>query len=178
MPWSTVIQFGKFLIVGTLNTAIDFGTLNLLSSLTGIYGGVRLAPINVPGVLFALTNSYLLNKYWTFKAPVHLGRRVGRFVLVSLLGAGLNTACVVALTHVVMRPSGLTPQLWENLAKVLATGGTLLWNFFGYKFLVFHTPPAPERGDSGSLAWLGWHEAVVHPTRRSGLSGGSHQKQR
>ena len=142
MPWNAIIQFGKFVTVGTLNTAIDFGTLNLLSSLTGIYSGVRLAPINMLGVLLALTNSYLLNKYWTFKAPVQAGRHVGRFVLVSLIGVGLNTAVVVALTHVV-RPSALTPQLWENLAKMLATGGTLLWDFFGYKFLVFHTPPAP-----------------------------------
>jgi putative flippase GtrA len=143
MPWSTLIQFGKFLTVGTLNTAIDFGTLNLFSWLTGIYGGVRLAPINVPGLLLALTNSYLLNRYWTFKAPVYPGRRVGRFVLVSLTGVGLNTALVVALTHFVIRPAGLPLQLWENLAKALATGGTLLWDFFGYKFLVFHTPPAP-----------------------------------
>jgi len=137
-----LIQFGKFLAVGTLNTGIDFGTLNLLSWLTGIYGGVRLAPINVPGVLLALTNSYLLNKHWTFKTPLYPGRRAGRFVLVSLAGMGLNTALMVALTHFVMRPTGLTPQLWENLAKVLATGGTLLWDFFGYKFLVFRTPHA------------------------------------
>jgi putative flippase GtrA len=146
LSWSTAIQFGKFLAVGTLNTMIDFGMLNLLSWLTGIYGGVRLAPINVLGVLFALTNSYLLNKYWTFKAPVQQGRRVGRFVLVSLLGVSLNTAVVVALTHVMMRPAGLTPQLWENLAKALATGGTLLWDFLGYKFLVFTAPsPGPTR---------------------------------
>ena len=140
---STAIQFRKFLAIGTLNTAIDFGTLNLLSWLTGIYGGVRLAPINVLGVLFALTNSYLLNKHWTFKAPAHPGRRVGRFVLVSLTGVGLNTALVVALTDVMMRPAGITSQLWENLAKALATGGTLLWDFLGYKFLVFRAPHAP-----------------------------------
>jgi putative flippase GtrA len=136
------MQFGKFLTVGTLNTAIDFGTLNLLSWLTGIYGGVRLSPLNVPGMLLALTNSYLLNKHWTFKTPVDPGRRVGRFVLVSLVGVGLNTAVVVALTHVVTRPLGLPPQLWENLAKMVATGGTLAWKFFGYKFLVFRTPHA------------------------------------
>jgi hypothetical protein len=64
---STVVQFGKFLTVGTLNTAIDFGTLNLLSWLTDIYGGLRLAPINVPGMLLALANSYLLKKHWTFQ---------------------------------------------------------------------------------------------------------------
>ena len=51
MPCSAIIQFSQFLTVGTLNTAIDVGTLNLLSSLTGIYSGVRLAPINVLGVL-------------------------------------------------------------------------------------------------------------------------------
>jgi putative flippase GtrA len=139
----TAIQFGKFFAVGTLNTAIDFGTLNLLSWLTGIYGGVRLAPINVAGVLLALTNSYLLNKHWTFKASARPRRDVGRFVLVSLIGVGLNTALVVALTHTVTRPAGLTPQLWENVAKALATGGTLLWDFLGYKFLVFRAPPAP-----------------------------------
>jgi putative flippase GtrA len=54
---------------------------------------VRLAPINVLGVLLTLTNSYLLNKYWTFKAPVQAGRHVGRFVLVSLIGVGLNRCC-------------------------------------------------------------------------------------
>ena len=139
---STAIQFGKFLAVGTVNTIIDFGTLNLLSWLTGIYGGVRLAPINVLGVLFALTNSYLLNKHWTFKAPAQPGRRVGRFMLVSLIGVSLNTALVVALTDVMMRPAGITSQLWENLAKALATGGTLLWDFLGYKFLVFTAPLA------------------------------------
>ena len=108
--------------------------------------GVRLAPINVLGVLFALTNSYLLNKHWTFKAPAQPGRRVGRFMLVSLIGVSLNTALVVALTDVMMRPAGITSQLWENLAKALATGGTLLWDFLGYKFLVFTAPlPGPTR---------------------------------
>jgi hypothetical protein len=54
-----LIQFGKVRTLGTLNTAIDFGTLNLLSWLTGIDGGLRLAPIDAAGVLLALTNSCL-----------------------------------------------------------------------------------------------------------------------
>ena len=152
MPWSTLIQFGRFLAVGTLNTGIDFGMLNLLSWLTGIYGGVRLAPINLPGMLLALANSYLLNRYWTFKASARprSAREVGSFVLVSLIGVGLNTAFVVALTRVVAPPAGLTPQLWENFAKALATGGALLWNFVGYKYFVFRPAqqgptPTPAR---------------------------------
>jgi putative flippase GtrA len=77
-------------------------------------------------VLLALTNSDLLNTPWTFKAPARPGRRVGRFVRVSLIGVRLNTTLVVTLTHVMARPAGLTPQLWENLATALATGDTLL----------------------------------------------------
>ena len=99
---------------GLLDALVEgflFGPLNLLSWLTGIYGGVQLAPINVPGMLFALTNRDLLNQHWTFKTPASPGRRVGRFVLVSLLGVGLNTALVVALTHFVPRPTGLPPLL-------------------------------------------------------------------
>jgi hypothetical protein len=68
---------------------------------------------------------------------------LGRFVLVSLIGVGLNTALVVALTHAVTRPVGLTPQLWENVAKALATGGTLVWDFLGYKYFVFRASHAP-----------------------------------
>jgi putative flippase GtrA len=162
MPWDTVVQFGKFLAVGILNTAIDFGMLNLLSWLTGIYGGVRLAPINLPGVLLALTNSYVLNRYWTFKTPAQprSAREVGSFVLVSLIGVSLNTAFVVALTRVMAPPVGLTPQLWENLAKALATGGALLWNFVGYKYFVFR--PA-QKGPTRAPARL---PAILSDTHR------------
>jgi putative flippase GtrA len=65
---STAIHFGRFFAVGTLNTMIDFGALNLLSSLTGVYGA-RLAPINTLGVLSGLTNSYLLNKIGPSRRP-------------------------------------------------------------------------------------------------------------
>jgi putative flippase GtrA len=98
-----------------------FRHAQLLILAHGHLRGVRLAPINLLGVLFALTNRYLLNKHWTFRAPAQPGRRVGRFVLVSLIGVSLNTTLVVALTHGMMRPAGITPQLWEDLAKALAT---------------------------------------------------------
>jgi putative flippase GtrA len=139
MSRPTIIQFGKFVIVGTLNTGIDFGILNLLSWLTGIYGGSRLAPMNVPGFLIALVNSYMLNKYWTFKAHSRLssGGEIGAFVLVSAIGLCVNTALLVVITRSMILPFGFSPQFWENIAKVMATGGSLLWNFVGYKYIVF-----------------------------------------
>jgi putative flippase GtrA len=133
------MQFGKFIVVGTLNTGIDFGVLNLLSWLTGIYAGRRLAPMNAPGFLIALANSYMLNKYWTFKNHSHSssGGELGTFVLVSAIGLCVNTALLVVITKSMILPFGLTPRLWENMAKAVATGGSLMWNFVGYKYIVF-----------------------------------------
>jgi hypothetical protein len=41
----------------------------------------------------------------------------------------------------------ITPVLRENIAKVLATGCSLVWNFAGYKYVVF------ERLDRRSEPW-------------------------
>ncbi len=138
-PARTLAQLAKFAAVGACNTGIDFGVLNLLSWLTGIYGGSRLAPINLPGFALSLINSYVLNKYWTFKGNARevSGRELGTFTLTSLIGLAINTAVVVGMTSLLTAPLPLDPQLWENLAKVVATGVSLTWNFVGYKYLVF-----------------------------------------
>jgi putative flippase GtrA len=37
-----------------------------------------------------------------------------------------------------MEPAlGLSPQIWENVAKLIATGVYIVWNFIGYKLIVF-----------------------------------------
>ncbi|KKU20767.1 MAG: GtrA family protein [Candidatus Azambacteria bacterium GW2011_GWC1_46_13] len=57
-------QVGKFAAVGFLNTAIDFGVLNLLSYLSGVTAGFVIGGVNIPGFIVAVSNSYLWNKLW------------------------------------------------------------------------------------------------------------------
>lgn len=138
----SVSQFIKFVAIGILNTALDFGILNLLSYLTGIYAGPKLVPLNLISFAIAVTNSYFLNRYWTFKIT---GARVsgvefGSFVGITLIGFGINTGVLVLITTFFDPPFGLSPHLWENVAKVIATGFSLIWNFAGYKFWVFRRP--------------------------------------
>jgi len=134
-----VAQFSKFVIVGLLNTAIDFGVLNLLSFLTGVYSGAALIALNSVAFLAAVTNSYFLNKYWTFAAKD--GARtteISKFLIISFIGLGINNAIVYGVTTFMALPLGrIGPALWENLAKMAATGISLIWNFIGYKFFVF-----------------------------------------
>ena len=134
-------QFGKFAAVGFLNTAIDFGVLNLLSLTTGITSGYIIGGVNIPGFLAAATNSYFWNKFWVFKKSGEGGvwHDFPRFLAVTVTGVLINGGAVVLLTTFVSPPFGMDGVRWLNISKVFATVITLVWNFFGYKFFVFGT---------------------------------------
>ena len=132
-------QLSKFGAVGILNASIDFGVLNLFSILTGATAGIKIGGFNVPGVALAVVNSYLWNKHWVFQSG---GQGKGqqdlpRFLAVTIIGLVLNSTLVVLATTYVTPPFGLTGAVWLNIAKVLITLFTLVWNFLGYKFFVF-----------------------------------------
>lgn len=129
----------RFAIVGGINTLLDFFILNLLSYLTGIYEGNGIIPLNVVSFTVAVVNSYYLNKRWAFKdaGGEEQGRKFTLFLIVSIVGAAINTATVRIVSTNIDPMFGLNQELWLNVAKVVATGFSLIWNFVGYKFLVF-----------------------------------------
>lgn len=133
-------QFSKFVAVGFLNTAIDFGILNLLSRTLGVSAGFILGGVNVPGFVVAISNSYFWNKLWVFQDRNHgepLFKDFPKFFAVTAIGLLINSAIVIALTTYVSPIFGASRALWLNLGKVGATVVTLIWNFAGYKLFVF-----------------------------------------
>jgi putative flippase GtrA len=136
-----VKQFSKFFIVGIVNTGIDFAILNIEIFLTGITSGSTLVLFNIVSFSIAVINSYYLNKFWTFedkrpdgdKAPI----KFSQFIGVSLVGLSINSLVIFGFTSLVPVMFGLSPQLWVNVAKIFATGASLIWNFIGYKLWVF-----------------------------------------
>ncbi len=133
-----IFQIVKFGEVGVLNTFVDAGILNFLIGASGITAGVWLAPLNTVSFLFAMTNSYFWNKVWTFKNE---GRATGKnflqFLVVSGIGWGINTGILVLVTSLVSPLFGLSAGAWANIAKLGAIFISIIWNFFGYKFIVF-----------------------------------------
>ncbi len=135
-------QFVKFVIVGFLNTAIDFGVLNLLSLYTGLTSGLIIGGVNIPGFIIAATNSYFWNKFWVFAKEKKEGERTNygdflTFALVVTVGVLLNGGVVIVLTTYVSPFFGLSPERWLNISKAFATAFNLAWNFLGFKFFVF-----------------------------------------
>ncbi len=134
-----LLQFGKFFIVGITNTGIDFAVYNFLMWLTGINKGFPIIAFAAISFVSALINSYLLNKYWTFKdkGKTKDPAQFVKFFSVAFVGLILNTSIIYFITTILNPMFGLSPVLWANFAKAIATGFVLFWNFIGFKFFVF-----------------------------------------
>lgn len=131
-------QIAKFGAIGVANTVIDFGVLNFLSAYFGIFGGLKISPLNATSFTVAVINSYFWNKYWTFKSGNKGGgKQFIEFIIVSIIGMGINTGIVYMATTFAQPFAGFSEAQWLNVSKVLATFLSLVWNFIGYKFIVF-----------------------------------------
>ncbi len=133
-----LVQIAKFGAVGVANTVIDFGILNFLSAYFEIYSGAAISPLNATSFTVAVVNSYFWNKYWTFKAGKESGsKQFIEFIIVSVIGILINTAIVYLATTFAQPFAGFSEAQWLNVSKVFATFLSLVWNFIGYKFIVF-----------------------------------------
>jgi len=125
-----VVRFG---MVGLLNTLVDYGLFNLL---VGVFGVPPLAA-NPISVAAGILNSFLWNKHWTFSAggSARWQREAIAFVLVSLIGLGLNTGGLWVLNQL----WGSNELLALNAQKLGASIVSMTWNFVGYRYLAFRT---------------------------------------
>lgn len=136
---SLFAQLVRFAVVGGLNTGIDFGIVNILSYLTGITEGGRIIPLKGVAFLVANVNGYLLHKKWTFKdnTASEGAKKFSVFLSVSVIGALINITAVYLITTFVPPVLNLSSTMWLNVANLAATGLSLIWNFVGYKLIVF-----------------------------------------
>ena len=88
---STFWQLLRFSLVGCLNTAVDLLALNALFWLFPTRNIGLLLMENSLAYSVGAVNSFLLNKYWTFRCAGRAGpREVERFALTTLAGVACN----------------------------------------------------------------------------------------
>lgn len=132
------LQFIKFLCVGLINTGVDFGVLNLLMFLFGITKGIGYSFFKAISFIVAVTNSYFLNKRWTFRKGGKMEKEeFAKFIVVSLIAFGINVGTASVLVSFVGPLGNISPYIWANISALAATVFTTLINFFGYKYFVF-----------------------------------------
>jgi len=124
----------RFALVGLLKTALDFATFNAVLVATGADGGPIVLVANTARFCVSVASSFVLNARYTFRAPTR-SRGFSRYVLVSAIGLALyngSFALVLLGTHA-------EGPLALNLAKVVALGASMAWNFLGYRRFVFQS---------------------------------------
>ena len=118
-------KFGKFGIVGLINTAVDWLSFAFLIEILNTEP--RFAHVIAQSL--AVINSYIMNKHWTFKDKSHYKKSIFKFLAVQ--GASL------ILGYLGMLLFHDTLGVNEYLSKLAVVGVTVILNYFGNKLFVF-----------------------------------------
>jgi putative flippase GtrA len=136
----SIFHFIKFMAVGVVNFLVDLGVLTLLHSVIGL----PVVPSNIVSYSCGVVNSYILNRFWTFKIKLKFftvytlksGRKIHflsvpflKFIFVNLISLGVNTLAMYILVDLY--------SLNPTLSKIAATFFSFIVNFAGSKLLVF-----------------------------------------
>lgn len=145
--WNRAWTFSNFKIspLGNAFRLVVVGGLGLLSFLLVIFGGIQGALENyylfilVIFIVLEILIWYSFGLKLSDKNDAGIGHQFTIFIIVSLIGLVINSG-IVALASLALAPS-LTSLInadsIKNVAKILATGVSLIWNFLGYKVFVF-----------------------------------------
>ncbi|MFN7088812.1 MAG: GtrA family protein, partial [Candidatus Paceibacteria bacterium] len=126
------------LLVGVLNTMVDFGVLNFLIYITSIAVGVWFSVFKGTSFVASVINSYFWNKYWTFEKREPVSKKEFlQFLIVSVTALLVNVGLASIVANVIGPQAGLSPKVWANVAALTGSLFAFLWNFLGYKFIVF-----------------------------------------
>ncbi len=129
-------RFLKFSVVGIIGAVVDFGTLYLLHAVLGL----PIVLSNTCSFTAAVLSNFTWNRYWTYpdsrSKPIRT--QLLQFFVVNVVGWGINTGILLLLRFPCASLVGGLPlaleyeavyKLGYNLAKAIATGIVLFWNF-------------------------------------------------
>lgn len=121
--WLQLVRFG---VVGASGYVVNLVVFALLVHAAGI--DYRLAAAGA--FLVALSNNFIWNRLWTFRASGgHAGFQAARFCVVSLVAFGVNLVVLYALVEAI----GVSEVPAQALAIAAATPlnfiGNKLWSF-------------------------------------------------
>lgn len=124
-----IAQIMKFGVVGFIAFFIDYGVLMVLSQLFGI------DPVLAAGVSFCVSVvfNYVASMRFVFthKEGMSKQREFIIFIVLSVIGLGINELCMIAGTGVLG-----TSALAVTVTKVFATAVVMVWNFVSRKKLL------------------------------------------
>jgi putative flippase GtrA len=140
-------QAAKYLLIGILATLVDLGIMNILIMISGIATGIYFSIFKGISFLFATFSKYFGDKFWAFEKMEKGGmkKEFATFFLVTLVGLAINVAIASFvvdflgshITTLFGSSLNLNENMIANLGGIAAALVVAIWNFIGYKFIVF-----------------------------------------
>jgi dolichol-phosphate mannosyltransferase len=128
------VQLVKFSLVGASGYVINLAVYSSL--LKG--AGVNYRAAAVLAFCVAVTNNFLWNRHWTFKATEdHAGFQAARFLVVSLVALAFNLIVLEFLVSIA--------EVAKIPAQAIAVLAATPLNFVGNKLWSFRKPPARDQ---------------------------------
>jgi putative flippase GtrA len=122
------MQLVKFALVGGSGYVVNLVVFALLAEVAGLHH----IPAAVGAFCVAVTNNFLLNRHWTFRArDGHAGFQAARFFAVSLVGLSFNLVLLELLVSVAELPELPAQALAVAMAMPVNFIGNKLWTFDG-----------------------------------------------
>ena len=123
-----VVQFFRYIFVGGVATIVDWGILVLLTECLTMQPLVAAVFAFVAGLI----TNFILSKLFVFKANVTKVTPAWEFLTYAFSGViGLG------LTEIIMFCCTAWLNWYYMLAKVIATGVVLIWNYLSRKILLY-----------------------------------------
>ena len=145
IPW--FFQFSKFVATGFMNATVDFGILNILIAIFGVAAGTGYVLFKSGSFIIANINSFFWNRAWVFNSVKNsvsdtLGgsgaaKKYIQFLIVSIIGLVINVGAATLVVNVIGVQFSLDATVWANVGATGGSAAGLIWNFLGYKLIVF-----------------------------------------
>jgi len=136
-------RFLKFTIVGLVGAAVDFGSLNILTTL------FHVGPVYSSVISFgmAVGSNFIWNRYWIYpdSRSKSLRRQGVQFTLVNVIGLLIRTPVFAFLQsfftaefQIFGAPKNYGVVLAYNLALAIAVIVVMMWNFFVNRYWTYN----------------------------------------
>jgi len=135
-----VYQLAKFLLIGAFFSVFDLIIFNFLLGYFGISREeiVRYAVFVVISFTIVTVIKYLGDKYWAFEKSgmEKAGMEITTYFVITLISGVIQTASASFLFALIPSILG-NAMVVGNIAKIGGIVIASVWNFLGYKFIVF-----------------------------------------
>jgi putative flippase GtrA len=131
----------RFIVVGLLNTSIDFAILFLLTRL-----GVGVFVANMVSTSVALAFSFIANRSITFRSGGDARVQIVKFTVVTLIALWLVQPAIIVAVSALLG-GVMSEPLVLLIGKACATIVSMIWNYILYARFVFPLAAEPRKVD-------------------------------